>query len=117
MAAVGKARANNLPSNGSARDGVPVTVTLFGMLSVLAHQRLVQFYLPRGSTLADVIDELGRRFGGDFLGRILRVPGEFQSYCSLFVNGEPVEDLGMEIKPSGATAQIGVILFMASEGG
>jgi hypothetical protein len=39
------------------------------------------------------------------------------SYCALFVNGEQVEDLKTEIRPAGATAEIGVILFMASEGG
>lgn len=118
MARVGTAGADNFVSNGKAHGmGVPVTVRLFGLLAVLTHERSVQMYLPRGSTVDDVVNELGKRFGRDFVERILRVPGELHSYCALFVNGEQVEDLKTEIRPAGATAEIGVILFMASEGG
>jgi hypothetical protein len=39
------------------------------------------------------------------------------SYCSLFLNGEQVDDLSLKIAPDGAATEIGVILFMASEGG
>ena len=47
----------------------------------------------------------------------MRRPGELQSCCALFVNGEQVDDLNTEIKATGITTEIGVILFMASEGG
>jgi molybdopterin converting factor small subunit len=96
---------------------VAITVRLFGILAALARQRLVQFHLPRGSTLGDVVDALGQRFGGSFVERILRVPGEMHSYCALFVNGAQVDDLNMELTAEGEAAEIGVILFMASEGG
>jgi hypothetical protein len=97
--------------------GVPVTVRLFGILALLTQERIIEFHLPRGSAVVDVISELGKRFGGDFLARILRAPGELHSYCALFVNGGQLEDLNMEIGADGAAAEISVILFMASEGG
>jgi hypothetical protein len=105
--------------SSSVLDGVevPVTVRLFGILAVLTHERIIRFLLPKRATVGDVIGELGKRFGRNFLDRVLRVPGEMHSYCSLFVNGEQVDDLSFEIAPDGTAAEIGVILFMASEGG
>jgi molybdopterin converting factor small subunit len=106
----------NLP-NGNSRMGVPVTVRLFGILAVLTHERLVELTLPEGSTVGDVLSELGKRFGADFLARILRMPEELHSYCSLFVNGKQLDDLNTEVPADGAAAEVSVILFMASEGG
>lgn len=103
--------------NGNSRTGMPVTVRLFGILAVLTHERLVELTVPNRSTVGDVLSELEKRFGADFLARILRVPGELRSYCALFVNGEQVDDLNTEVAADGAPAEIGVILFMASEGG
>lgn len=102
---------------GAQRITVSVTVRLFGILAALTHERLIKLHLPTGSTVGDVIAELGERFGRDFLDRIVRVPGELHSYCELFVDSEQVDDLNTEIKANGAAAEIGVILFMASEGG
>lgn len=118
MATTGTAPVTPLAPNGTIKGmQVPVTVRLFGILAVLTHERVIQFNLPKGSTVGQVISELGKRFGGDFLDRVLRVPGELHSYCSLFVNGEQADDLNTEIGADGTAAEIGVILFMASEGG
>jgi hypothetical protein len=96
---------------------VAVTVRLFGMLALLTRERVIHLVLPERATIADVIGELGKRFGRDFVERVLRAPGELYSYCSLFLNGEQVDDLSLKIAPDGAATEIGVILFMASEGG
>ena len=100
-----------------SRRGVPVTVRLFGILALLTRERLVEMTLPRGATAGDVLNELGKRFGPDFLLRILRVPGELRTYCAFFANGEQVNDLNKEVAHDGGPAEIAVILFMASEGG
>ena len=105
------------PNCGAKRTSVPVTVRLFGILAALARERLVIFQLSAGSKVSDVLAELGNRFGRDFFERIVRRPGELQSCCALFVNGEQVDDLNTEIKTTDVTTEIGVILFMASEGG
>jgi hypothetical protein len=117
-AMLGSARIEPAISSSVAESSqVPVTVRLFGILALLTHERVIHFLLPERATVGDVIAELGKRFGDDFLDRVLRVPGELHSYCSLFVNGEQVDELNLEIAPDGAAADIGVILFMASEGG
>jgi molybdopterin converting factor small subunit len=104
-------------SNSDVRMEVPVTVRLFGILALLTRERLVELTLSKGCTAGDVLSELGNRFGAEFLARILRVPGELRTYCALFVNGKQVDDLNTEIAADHAPAEVGVILFMASEGG
>jgi len=94
-----------------------VNVRLFGILGILANQRLVAFEMESGAILGDVITELGKRLGKEFVNRIFRVPGELHSYCQVFVNNAQVNDLDMELKSNGAPAEVGIILLMASEGG
>jgi molybdopterin converting factor small subunit len=94
-----------------------VNVRLFGMLGILANQRLVAFELESSATLGDVLAELEKRFGREFVDRIFRVPGEMHSYCQVFVNNAQVNGLETELKTNGAPAEVGIILLMASEGG
>lgn len=94
-----------------------VNVRLFGMLGVLLKKRLVALQMAEGATLGDVLTELGKRFGAEFTDRVLRAPGEMHSYCHVFVNDAQVEDLDKELKANGSTAEVGMILLMASEGG
>lgn len=104
-------------SRDDSRMEVAVTVRLFGILALLTRQRLIDMTLAKGATAGDVLGELGRRFGPDFLARIVRVPGELRSHCAFFANGEQVNDLNTEVAREGGPAEIAVILFMASEGG
>ena len=94
-----------------------VNVRLFGILAILAGERMVAFELESGATVGDVIAELGNRFGREFVDRIFRIPGEMHSYCQVFVNDAQVNDLDMELKTNGSPAEVGIILLMASEGG
>ena len=94
-----------------------VNVRLFGMLGILAKERSVALHMAERATLGDVLAELGKRFGREFMDRILRVPGEMHSYCRVFVNDMPVDDLGTELEANGSVAEVGMILLMASEGG
>jgi hypothetical protein len=104
-------------ANDHSRMRVSVNVRLFGILALLTRQRLVEMTLARGATAGDVLGELGKRFGPDFLARLLRVPGELRSHCAFFANGEQVNDLNTEVACGCGPAEITVILFMASEGG
>lgn len=94
-----------------------VNVRLFGMLGILANERLVALHMAERATLGDVLTELGKRFGREFMERIFRVPGEMHSYCQVFVNNSPVDDLDKELETNGSVAEVGMILLMASEGG
>ena len=94
-----------------------VNVRLFGMLGIFAKERSVALQMAERATLGDVLEELRKRFGREFMDRILRVPGEMHSYCQVFVNNTQVDDLDKELESNGSVAEVGMILFMASEGG
>lgn len=94
-----------------------VNVRLFGILGIMARERLVALHMAERATLGDVLTELGRRFGREFADQILRVPGEMHSYCQVFVNNAQVDDLKQELQANGPAAEVGMILLMASEGG
>ncbi len=94
-----------------------VNVRLFGILAILARERMVAFEMESGAILGDVITELGKRFGKEFVDRIFRVPGEMHSYCQVFVNDAQVNGLETKLKSNGSPAEVGIILLMASEGG
>ena len=94
-----------------------VNVRLFGMLGILAKERSVALHMAERVTLGDVLAELGKRFGQGFTDQILRVPGEMHSYCQVFVNDTPVDNLEKELETNGSAAEVGMILLMASEGG
>lgn len=94
-----------------------VNVRFFGLLAAMAGERRVTLSLPEGSTLGDVVAELGKRFGQNFLDSIVRAPGEMHSYCQAFVNDTQVDDLAAGLEAGGPAAEVGLILLMASEGG
>jgi len=96
---------------------VLVNVRLFGILGLLGNERLVTLPMAEGATLGDVLTELGKRFGREFMERIFRVPGEMHSYCQVFVNNDQVDDLNKELEVNGSAAEVGMILLMASDGG
>ena len=94
-----------------------VNVRLFGILAILAGERMVAFEMESGATVGDVLAELEKRFGREFVDRIFRVPGEMHSYCQVFVNDAQVNGLETKLKSNGSPAEVGIILLMASEGG
>lgn len=94
-----------------------VNVRLFGMLGILFKERSVALHMAERATLGDVLTELGKRFGREFMERIFRVPGEMHSYCQVFVNNNEVDDLNKELETNGSVTEVGMILLMASEGG
>ncbi len=96
---------------------VLVSVRLFGILGILGNERLVTLPMAEGATLGDVLVELGKRFGREFMERIFRVPGEMHSYCRVFVNNDQVDDLNKELVVNGSAAEVGMILLLASDGG
>ena len=94
-----------------------VNVRLFGMLGILFKERSVALQMAERATLGDVLTELGKRFGREFMERVFRVPGEMHSYCQVFVNNNEVDDLDKELETNGSVTEVGMILLMASEGG
>ncbi len=93
---------------------VEVRVRLFGMLvgREVANPLILQF--ESGCALRDVIAELGRRLGREFLRHVVSDSGESFNTCRLFLDGEPVQDMATPIP---AAASVEIILFREIEGG
>ena len=94
-----------------------VRVRLFGMLvgPGVANPIVLQF--ARGCALRDVLEELGRRMGRDFLRTLVGENGELVNACRLFVNGEPVQHTARVIAGGSKAAAVEVILLREIEGG
>lgn len=110
--------ASSAPEPASANGPVDVRVRLFGMLvgPEVTNPMLLQF--ARGCNLGDVISELGRRLGPDFLRSVVSENGKSFNTCRLFLDGEPVEDMVTPISRGGpATPTVEIILFREIEGG
>lgn len=95
---------------------VEVRVWPFGILAGSGVQRPILLGLGGGFTLRDVIDGLERRFGAEFLDGMLDEKGELISHCRVFVDGRMIESLAQPV-PSGARADVEIILLVATEGG
>lgn len=94
-----------------------VEVWLFGTLADAIPERPVTLQLRIPFCVADVIAELGRRCGGEFLARVTNPDGRKLSHCRVFVNGEPTDDTAAPVRAETSTARIEMILLTAAEGG
>ncbi len=76
-----------------------IEVRLFAGLRELAKQKAVTEDLPDGSTVADVINRLGDRFGPDFRKQVLDERGRPNESFRILVNGQSIAALqGAETK-------------------
>jgi len=114
-------RAPDAPATSprAAEAGAPVEVQvwLFGRLASpeVANPLMLQF--AGGCAVRDVIDELGRRLGPDFLRTLVSESGESFNTCRVFVDGEPAKDMATPISGGPAAATVEIILFREIEGG
>lgn len=96
---------------------VEIQAWLFGMLagSKATNPMVLQF--AGACTLRDVIDELGRRLGPDFLRTVVSESGETLNTCRVFLNGEFAKNIATPISAGAAPATVEIILFREIEGG
>lgn len=106
------------PAPAAGRDApVCVQVLLFGALANAIADRAVTLALHPPFRIADVMAELERRYGGEFLSLIAAPNGAKLNHCRVYVNGEPANDLAMPVQCGRSSAQIEIILLTAVEGG
>lgn len=112
-------RAPDAPATAAEEAGAPVEVQvwLFGRLASpeVANPLMLQF--AGGCAVRDVIDELGRRLGPDFLRTLVGESGESFNTCRVFVDGEPAKNMATPISGRPAAASVEIILFREIEGG
>ena len=96
---------------------VAVRVLLFGTLANSTADRALTLNLRSPFCVADVIAELGRRFGSELLSLVADSGGRMFNHCRVYVNGEPVEDVAKPVHAAESPAQVEMILLTAAEGG
>jgi hypothetical protein len=96
---------------------VKVNVWLYGSLARMLEKRPLELQLPQGSSVGDVLAELGRRFGGEFTDRVIGADGGKFSHCRVFVDGRRMEDMGLPVPKGPSPAMVEIILLAAIEGG
>ena len=101
----------------SAGAPVSVEVWLFGSLADSIPERPLRLRFGSEFTIAEVIAELGRRGGAEFLAKVTAPDGGLLSHCRVFVNGEPVEETRVPVCGDDTVAHIEMILLTAAEGG
>jgi hypothetical protein len=103
----------------AAQAGAPVEVQawLFGRLASPEIANPLTLRFAGGCTVRDVIDELGRRLGPDFLRTLVSESGESFNTCRVFVDGEHAKDMATPISGGAAAATVEIILFREIEGG
>lgn len=108
-----------VPATPRQGSGAPTTakVWLFGELAGFLAERPLELILPEGSTVGDLVAELGRRCGAGFLDKVVGADGRKFSHCRVFVNGLRADDLRMPISAGAAPAVVEIILLAAIEGG
>ena len=95
---------------------IEIQVWLFGMLAGPEVTNPLKIQFARGCSLRDVLDELGRRLGPEFLRTVVSDSGEPFNTCRMFLDGEPAKDMVTPIS-AGTAANVEMILFREIEGG
>ena len=105
------------PEAAVAGAPVEVQVWLFGGLAGPEMTNPLTLRFAGRCVLRDVIDELGRRLGPDFLRTLVSESGESFNTCRVFLDGEPAKDMATPISGGTAAASVEIILFREIEGG
>ena len=96
---------------------VSVQVWLFGSLADAIAERPLTLEFQGPFAVDDVIAELGRRCGPEFLFKLTSSGGEPLRHCRVYLDGEEIEDTAAMVRTSKACAQMEMILLTAAEGG
>ncbi|MDP6175079.1 MAG: hypothetical protein QGF09_13015 [Rhodospirillales bacterium] len=97
--------------------GTALHIWLFGGLSSLVKDRPAIIEMPKDFTATDVIAEMGKRYGQEFLDSVTEANGEKIKCCKIFLDGLPVEDVDWPLETEGDKAEMEMILLAADEGG
>ena len=109
------------PASGSSeREGaapIRVKVWLYGMLASVSAERPLELRLGNSFSVADVLAELGRRYGQEFSDRVIGADGRKLSHCRVFVDGLPADDTEVPVHAGPSPALVEMVLLNAIEGG
>ena len=101
----------------SQPEGATVHVWLFGGLSKFVAERPSVLNMPDGFAARDVIAEMAKRCGPDFISTVMETPGRMTTCCKIFLDGQPVDDISRPLKTDGYTAEWEMIVLTGEPGG
>ena len=105
------------PSTPNVTSSVAVKVWPYGALASVLAERPLELQLPEGFTVADVLAELGRRYGDEFSDLAIGGDGRKLRHCRVFVDGLPADDIETPVQVGPSPALVEIILLTAIEGG
>lgn len=105
------------PEAAGARAPVEVQVWLFGKLAGPEVKNPLILQFGAGCALREVMYELGRQIGPDFLRKVVSESGELFNICRVFLCGTLVKDMATPICGGGAPATVEIIVLQEIEGG
>ncbi len=105
------------PAVNEAGAVASVQVWLFGSLADGLAERPLVVGLRAPFSVEDVIAELGRRCGPEFLARFTTSGGGPVRHCRVYIDGDEVEDTAAPVRIRSACTRMEMILLTAAEGG
>jgi len=105
------------PSCKEGTEQISVKVWLFGGLASSLDERPVEVKVLERFSVSDVIAELGRRYGDEFLDRVVGPDGRKFKHCRVFVDGFPADNVDAQVHTGSSPALVEMILVTAIEGG
>ncbi|MCL5958931.1 MAG: MoaD/ThiS family protein [Chloroflexi bacterium] len=97
-----------------------VRVRLYGAVRHIVRQSKLDVEIPEGSTIRQVIDLLGVRYGAALTQKVLRSDGRMQTFVRLYHNDTEIDDdsLNTPVNPDTDTVpELSLYVIMAQEGG
>ncbi len=110
-------RAAPVVQAGEAIAPLRVHLWLFGSLADAIAERPLTLEFQGPFAVDDVIAELGRRCGPEFLSKLTTSGGGPVRHCRVYLDGEEIEDTAATARIGKACAQMEMILLTAAEGG
>lgn len=97
-----------------------VSVKFYGFLRSVVHETSTELSISEGSTVADLMQVLGERYGERFKQQVLTRQGGFQDYVRVFVDDDLLEDGKLDATleaRAGGNTRVVVYLLPAEIGG
>ncbi|MCC4114924.1 MoaD/ThiS family protein [Aromatoleum toluclasticum] len=102
---------------GDVGEIASIEVWLYGALGERAGERPIRLRLGAPFSIDEVIGELGRRLGDEFLVRVQDAEGRKFPHCRVFIDGAEVDDSSRLVHRGPVPATAEMILLTAIEGG
>ncbi len=99
---------------------IAVKVRFYGFVRSALREPSAELSVPDGSTVTDLLQALGERYGQKFTEKVLTRQGRLQDYVRVLLGNDLLEDGKLDValrETAGGTASVVVYLLPAEIGG